>query len=152
MAESLPKHPSKVYPTRPLSGIKYRVIHHSGVDVDSSPEAVARYHIETLGWPGVGYTWLISWDGTIYMTNWPETMCYNVSQRNHEVMGILLVGDYSDRWPRPAQLSSARILTKALGIALPDTELKGHYEVALPTSPTACPGRRFPEWRLDISQ
>lgn len=116
------------------------------MDAQSVVESIARYHI-SLGWPGIGYSFFISKEGTIFQTHDLETMSYNVASRNQECLGICLEGDFSNRAPRPTQWASAkRLIQWLLGNDLPGREVVGHRDIALPSSPTACPGRLMEYW------
>ena len=136
---SLPVHPSLRYGFRPLDRILYIVIHHAGVDADPTPEQTARYHVETNGWPGIGYHFAIMRDGTVYQTNWLTTLSYHVSGHNQESVGILLNGDFREgRGPTQAQFQSLFVfLIPELIAQLGDhVEVKAHKEL----SATSCPG------------
>ncbi len=136
------------YPQRELSAIKYLVVHHSGVDSDSSAEAIASYHTRSLGWPGIGYHFLVHWDGAIEYVGDIAEARYNVARRNQEVVGVCLPGDFSRRSPEEAQLEAARVLLVNLQFALGwFVPIVGHGEVALPGFATACPGDTWPQWK-----
>ena len=150
VVDTLPLYANGAYTTRPLSGIRFLVVHHSGVDVDSTPRQIADYHTYKLGWPGIGYHFVIRFDGTIYQTNRIETMSYNVASRNHECIGICVNGDFTSHHPFDAQLDSLRWLLKDLDTKLPNRETVGHKEIALPGHGTGCPGNTWGEWRLEV--
>jgi hypothetical protein len=129
------------------------VIHHAGVDADPSPEETALYHINMHGWPGIGYHGVILKDGSGYLTQRLMTMSYHVSQRNQECIGLLFNGDFRQgREPTEAQIVTAqrmiswieRIMSEAGLNPLP--VVVGHKEIALPSSPTECPGSTFGSW------
>lgn len=148
---------NEAYAARPLSDLgpegplKYLVVHHTGVAGDSTAKAIARYHTAGLGWPGIGYHFLVHQDGSIVYVGDILSIRYNVARRNHEVLGVCLPGDFTHRPPGPAQLRSARVLLAnlqfALGWAVP---IAGHREIALPGFATSCPGDTFlsgPRWK-----
>ena len=129
------------YRRRDLVGIKYLVIHHSGTDVDSSAQDIARYHVDVLGWPGIGYHYVVRWDGTIEQTLSPHIISYNVAGRNHEVLGICCPGDYTNQPGRAAQVGAKDwLVDMLLTTILPNRRVLGHRQIALPDHPTACPG------------
>ena len=70
------------------------MIHHSATD-DGSPEAYARYHVQTRGWPGIGYHFVIQKDGGIYQTNRLDTISYHVSGQNTNSIGICGTGKWA---------------------------------------------------------
>lgn len=127
--------------------MRYVVIHHSAVDVDSTAQSIADYHVNTLGWREIGYHFRIGWSGEIDYVGDIETARANVYGRNHEVIGCCIPGDWSKRIPPEPALRSAAILTRYLLYRCPQAEVVGHYEIALPASPTSCPGATWPEWR-----
>ncbi|MBI2906546.1 MAG: N-acetylmuramoyl-L-alanine amidase [Chloroflexi bacterium] len=136
------------YPSRDLSAVNYLVIHHSGVDRDSSAEAIAAYHVDSLGWPGIGYHFLVHPDGRIEYVGDIATLRYNVAGRNAEVIGICLPGDFTAHPPTEAALSSARALVRALRLELGrHLPVVGHREL----NPTACPGDTWEHWRAQVA-
>jgi len=136
------------YLRRELGQISYLVVHHSGVDVDSSAYAIAAYHVRSLGWPGIGYHFLVHWDGTTEYVGDIGQARYNVARRNQEVVGICLPGDFTHREPEAAQLEAARLLLANLQFALGwFVPIVGHKEVALPGYGTACPGDTWDNWK-----
>lgn len=141
---------SETYGKRALSDIAWVVWHHSAVAVDSSAQAIAEYHVGTLGWPGIGYSWLIHWDGTIEYVGDMKTIRYQVAGRNNETMGICIPGDWRNTDPPQAALEASRQLWRYLKTTMPWLELKAHREVALPGYATECPGSTWPRWRERI--
>ena len=133
-----------------LQEVRYIVIHHSGVDVDSTAESIARYHVESLGWPGIGYHFLAHQDGGIEYVGDIMTIRYNVASRNHEVVGVCLPGNWMDRCPSLRQLEGARSVVRWLRVQMPWARVVGHREIALDGS--VCPGDTWPQWKpqLDV--
>ena len=141
------------YQTRPLSDLghngplKWLVIHHSGVDRDNSAREIASYHVNTLGWPGIGYHFLVHQGGRIDYVGDILTIRYNVARQNPHVIGICLPGDWTNLLPFGRQLTATKLLTSNLQYALGwPVAIKGHGEVALPGFGTACPGPTWPAW------
>lgn len=135
------------YPKRDVVGIRYIVIHHSAVEVNSSAKDIALYDIGFHSWPGCSYTFVVRWDGTIEQAWDLDVMCYNVAGQNDVCLGICCPGDYTNRAPRPAQWNSAkRLINWLLATDLPGREVIGHRDIALPSSPTSCPGRLMEYW------
>lgn len=126
----------------------YLAIHHSGVNADSTAQSIAEYHVQHNGWAeGIGYHWLVHWDGRIEYVGDILTARANVAKRNREVIGICLPGNWNDDVPSDAQLGGALELVTWLRALLPWAEVRGHSEVALPAYPTTCPGLTWPAWR-----
>jgi len=157
-SHALPLHPTKRYQTRNLERIKYIVIHHSAVSPDVTPERIAKYHIENLDWPGIGYHFYICPDGAIYQTNELETISYHVGAKiegvpvNDISVGICLAGSFTgEARPQKAQLISSASLCAYLlrELSLPIEAIKGHKEFMA----TRCPGDRWEEeggWKKEL--
>jgi N-acetylmuramoyl-L-alanine amidase len=128
--------------------VGYLAIHHSGVNVDSTALSIAEYHVNVMGWAeGIGYHWLVHWDGRIEYVGDVLTARANVAKRNREVIGICLPGNWNDDVPGDAQLGGALELVTWLRALLPWAEVRGHSDVALAAYPTTCPGLMWPAWR-----
>lgn len=139
------------YPLRPLSGIRYLVVHHSGADVDSTAESMAQYHTNTLGWPGLAYSLVVHWDGTTEYTQDITRAGYTVASRNNECLSVCLPGNWSLRQPPAAQIAATnRLLAELqyqLGWFVP---IRSHGEVALPGYETECCGSTWPQWKAKV--
>lgn len=149
LVAALPKHPTLHYVRRSRGDITRLCIHHSAASASISVEQVARYHIAADpkrgkdAWPGIGYHFYIKPDGTIYQTNYLETVSYHVFQNNAYAVGICLAGDYTDAVPPERQLyATAHLcawLSQELGIKVEN--IMGHRE--FPKNSTECPGRQW---------
>lgn len=137
---SLPVSRRRKYATRQLASIMRLVVHHSGTD-GGTPESFAAYHTYALGWPGIGYHYVVAQDGTVYKTNALSTVSYHARGANLNGVGICLVGDFNRKVPTQAQLHNLRGLLRVLKLHLPKAELMLHREV--PGAQTTCPGRNF---------
>ena len=131
--DKLPTHNSKKYPIRPLSAIYYIAVHHSLTDNIPGGEdicAFARYHVNNLDWPGIGYHYVIDTDGTVYKTNAAKTKSYHVGKHNQSALGVCLVGDFRDYDPTDKQYQALVELLKTLQDAYGITteNIKGHSE------------------------
>lgn len=144
------------YPWRELGDIHYLVIHHTGVESPSTPLSIARYHVQTLDWPGIGYHFFIYRDGRIAYVGDILQLRYNVARRNPEVIGICIDGNFMGHPPTQQQIQAAHHLCAnlqfALGWFVPTV---GHKEIALPGYGTACPGNTWDPsqgegWRASI--
>lgn len=139
------------YMLRALSQVRYIVIHHSGVDADSSSEQIAAYHVGSLGWPGPGYAYVVRQNGDIEYCGDLSSVRYNVAARNEECVGVCLVGDFSTHHPTVEQLGAAQNLCRVLMPLLDpggtgQVKVVGHKEIALRGYATSCPGATWPEW------
>jgi hypothetical protein len=115
--ERLSKHATKHYSLRPLSAITLIAVHHSATKTGSA-EAFARYHVSDLGWPGIGYHFVIEKDGTIKWTNNLQTISYHVGNSNKKAIGICLTGDFKEEQPTAKQWESLFNLLKNLLLEL----------------------------------
>ena len=140
IVDTLPKHNTNKYETRALSTITALAIHHSAASGDIAPRNVAAYHV-SREWPGIGYHFYITADGTIYQCNRLESVSYHVGLANTYSVGICLAGRFMDgATPPEGQLTAAvhlvAYLMQKLNIRLEN--VMGHKE--LPQTETACPG------------
>jgi hypothetical protein len=150
IVDSLEKHPVLEYRNRPVNGIYYHAVHHTATRSDLTPQEAAIYHVRTKNWPGIGYHFWITVDGTIYQTNRIETESYHVGGFNYAALGTALPGSFIDgRVPTWRQLEALswlqnEYLPGVLGRCL---ELAGHKEI--PGSQTSCPGDTWDWHPLD---
>ncbi len=145
------------YVVRRLSEVRYVVVHHSGAAGDSSAEAIAEWHVDRLGWPGIGYHFLVHEDGQIDYVGDLATVRYHVAGRNRECVGICIPGDFTGASPNELQVGAARNLVRVLRPLLdPDetgrVKVVGHREVALAAYGTGCPGETWREWMPAIAE
>jgi N-acetyl-anhydromuramyl-L-alanine amidase AmpD len=125
------------YRKRLLSKITGIVVHHSASDYGGATE-IARFHTITRGWPGIGYHFVISPDGTINQTNNIDSVSYHVGNSNTPTIGICLIGNLSKHPPTAKQLESLKELIAHLKTLLKkELTVKGHRDY----NPTECPGK-----------
>jgi len=134
-------------------------IHHSVSDRDTNPsndaagvESIRAYHTQTHGWPGIGYHAVIGDDGTIFYVGGISLQRAHVAVENDHLLGICLLGDYSQVLPPPAQIMGCARCIVAMRKAtnLHGLIFKGHKEWARPGQGTACPGDMWPSYRDDL--
>jgi len=139
-----PRTLSDLSPDGPL---RYLVIHHTASDPSTTPLQAALYHVHKLGWPAIGYHLWVAQDGAISCVGDLLTIRYNVAGRNRDVIGICLAGDFNLDVPTNPQIDAAGVLCANLQYALGwYVPIRGHRQIALPSSPTACPGDTYPSW------
>jgi N-acetyl-anhydromuramyl-L-alanine amidase AmpD len=136
----LRRHPVKRFDKRTLGQIKYLVIQHSVLPGDFPPERIANYLVEKKQWPGIGYHFYITSDGTIYQTNRLETVCYFAgSNVQYNPLGVCIcfAGNFTAEVPTPAQLISGGKLLAFLmqELHLPMENIRGHKEFVVTQSP-----------------
>lgn len=129
----LARHKTKKYRKRQIEDIDYIALHHSLTDDIPGGEdvfAFARYHVNDLGWPGIGYTYVIDTDGTIYKTAPATVVTYHVGKHNFSALGVCMVGDFRDSKPNEAQYTAVMDLLSTLGYAykIPVRNIRGHSE------------------------
>lgn len=141
LTDQLARHPSRAYAARPLTHVRYLVIHATGAPAHVGPHAIARAHVDDNGWPGIGYHFVVGADGAVYRTQDLTVVSHHVAQFNPVSVGIALAGDLAHADPPPAQIAAAADLVAQLcwDLGLPTTAVRGHREMV----PTPCPGERF---------
>lgn len=142
--------------TRPLSQVNYLAIHHTAAPDTQTPRDIANFHIQSNGWGGIGYHFVIAKDGVVYYVGDITTARANVANLNDAVIGICLTGNFTaGRVPANEQLESAKNLCDFFINIFPDLPnihgweaVKGHKE--LPGQATVCPGDDWPSWKVKI--
>jgi hypothetical protein len=142
--EALPRHPSLRYRMRNMDEITHVIVHHSATLPTISAEAMARYHVNDRGWPGIGYHFVITVDGKIQQTNPLAAASYHAREANAYGVGICFTGDFSITIPSPAQLDAGAHLVAWLlqELHIPLNHVQGHKANVLTTS---CPGDQWDE-------
>ncbi len=136
---------------RPLSQVNYLAIHHTAGPDTQTPNEIANLHIQSNGWEGIGYHFLVAKDGTVYYVGDIGTARANVANLNEQVIGICLIGNFMDGMlPSQQQLDSTNKLCEFL-INFPDLSnlswdsVRSHKE--LPGQSTTCPGDSWDSWK-----
>lgn len=126
------RHKSKVYSRTSMQNRTTIAIHHSLTRrklPGSNAEAYSHYHVNSHGWPSIGYHYVIEPDGTIKFCNDLEYVTYHVGNHNGYAIGICLTGDFRYEDPTPEQEESLRNLVAAIQKAYPHIKtIKGHNE------------------------
>lgn len=141
---------------RPLSQVNYLAIHHTAGPDTQTPSEIANFHINNNGWGGIGYHFLIAKDGTVFYVGDISTARANVANLNEQVLGICLVGNFTQgNVPTNEQIDSTHKLCDffitnypALSNVTSWDKVRGHKE--LPGQATVCPGDDWPTWRIQI--
>lgn len=145
----LPTASAASYASRTLADIRYLVVHHTGAPIEIGPRQIAEEHVNALGWPGIGYHFVVGADGTVWRTQDLTTTSHHARQFNPVSVGIALVGDLTHGAPPPDQLDGAARLVADLAdrLGLPLEAVRGHGEMV----PTACPGEAFLDgWKAQL--
>ena len=129
------------YPRRTLSEIRYLVVHHTGASPDVTPHEIAAEHVEAMGWPGIGYHYVVGIDGTLWRCQDLATVSHHARQFNPVSVGVALAGNFTMDEPGAAQLERCAALLASLldELGLPPEVIRGHGELV----PTNCPGETF---------
>lgn len=139
---------------RPLSQVQYLAIHHTAGPDTQTPDEIASFHVNSRGWGGVGYHFIISKNGTVYYVGDLTTARANVLDKNHLVIGICLIGTFMNGiFPSSFQLQSVHELCKELLLNTPElsgvsdwSKVVGHRDL----QSTDCPGDTWSNWRQKI--
>jgi len=118
-------------------------IHHgaSGSATLATLRAYERYHVDTLGWYALGYSWAVTADGTIYEGRGWHRAGAHTRGRNNISHAVLLVGDWSSGTVPDAMIrSAARVIRhgRDIGALTSDCTIGGHRQA--PDQSTSCPG------------
>jgi len=134
------------YQPRDWKTIEHLVIHHSVTTPTSNSKNDVDYIAELhrrRGWGGVGYHLIITADGVVWYVGDIGVQRANVADMNHKVIGICLVGDFTNHNPTDEQILSAHDLCKHFLFNFPPLvntaaweDVVGHKELQA----TACPG------------
>jgi hypothetical protein len=144
----LMRHPTKRW-SRRTSPPTLVCIHHSATPATVTPQAIARYHVQTKDMPSVQYHYLVTATGTIYQANDDMDLVWHGHDHNVGI-GVCLIGDFTATHPPAAQIEAARWLYHELRGRYGDLPLVGHNSA--PRASTECPGRTWPEWRHKIEE
>jgi hypothetical protein len=136
------------YAQRDFASLRYIVVHHSATSPDVPLEAIALYHVEKRGWPGIGYHFVITAEGKIYQTNEADRASYHCAGLNEASIGVCLLGNYVQSWPPEPQLESLKALLRYLLIVyeIAPSNIIGHKEVR----PTTCPGTWWDTFKMTL--
>ena len=123
----------------PRKSTEYLVIHHGASSKTETAESYHRMH-QNRGWYGIGYHYIIEWDGTIKRGRPENVIGAHSVPVNSNSIGICLVGDFTKHEPSKAQLNSLVWLVKDILTRYPKLKIVRHKD----TDATACPGHLFP--------
>ncbi|XP_075164267.1 peptidoglycan-recognition protein LC-like isoform X3 [Haematobia irritans] len=138
------------------------IAHTASEPCDSLPTCRERvrviqdYHMDSIHWDDIGYNFLISSDGRVYVGRGWDDVGAVVKGFNYDSVGIAFIGTFVKDKPTEAQLNACRLLLEE-GVRLkklvPDYILNGARQL----SPTESPGealykiiRRWPHWTSQI--
>ena len=155
MRAVLPHHPTLQYERRSLANISEVVIHHVGavLRVGSGEELcqrIAEYHVRNLGWPGIGYHFVISFGGQVFWVNDLETVSYHCAPINEQAIGICLEGCFlageTPPEPNQFQIAATNKLLEQIRAQIRFAQPTGHQDWVA----TLCPGETWPTWKFKL--
>ena len=137
IAAELPKHSTKRYEQRKTSDVRFLVISHSAIPGSVHPTAIARFHVDHVHWPGIGFHFYIDDQGHIFKTNELTAVAHHVGPWDPVSIGICVGGNFQDQIPNPAQLDSTAHLAAWLlhELGLPLDAIRGKSELVTADSP-----------------
>jgi hypothetical protein len=151
ISERLPRRGQ--YKTR--AQVKSIVVHHSASPAHVTPEAIAKYHVDVRGYPGIAYHYLVYPD-RVFQVNPVMTITWHAGdgtgdERNENTygIGICLVGNFNSEPPPPEQIDRAARLIDYLCDRYGITRIIGHKEGWYKGKygiPTDCPGKTWEQW------
>lgn len=128
---------SGAYYQRKLDTIECVVVHHTAASAKTSWAAVAKYHVQTKGWPGIGYHLGITPDGGLSYLGDIADIRYHAGDANADSIGICFAGNYMTDEPTAASLATfAKLLSVIEAYLGRELTVVGHRDVG----DTLCPG------------
>ncbi|MEI2612174.1 MAG: peptidoglycan recognition family protein [Candidatus Promineifilaceae bacterium] len=116
------------------------VIHHSALDPQRfGVREIQRLHQEQNGWADIGYHFVVAGEGQCYAARPLTVRGVHVRAANTGTVGLVLLGNFEDHPPAPAQLDTLdRLLVYLTEHYTGITHLAGHGDF---NEETVCPGR-----------
>lgn len=154
--------------TTPRSSTRFILVHHAaalyrqptGIE---DVQAVANYHTQSRGWPGIGYHTALAEEingGPIarYNCSALHLQRAHIAYRNHEAIGVACLTNFGSAVPDDKWITALAETIADLRRTYPHAEIAGHREKALgpAQSPdgsdyrTACPGDAWPRWKPEL--
>jgi hypothetical protein len=96
---------------RQLSQVQKLVIHHTVTDHNATPDYIALLH-KNRGWAGIGYHFVVSYDGHVWYVGDIGLGRANVANNNEKVIGISLIGSFDKELPSAHQILATNRLCK----------------------------------------
>lgn len=129
--------PDKQFPTRPLSQIQLVIVHHTAINPAIGAERIAEHRVDKQGWPGIGYHYFITPEGTIQQTNELTTEASHAGSYNPAAIGVCFAGDFTQVGPTSAQVEAgAQVIAWLMGqFNLSLEAVKGYKELVNTQSP-----------------
>jgi hypothetical protein len=149
LSGSLPRHATAQYQERDVRAIDRIVLHHTDASRAISWQSVAQYHVDSNGWPGIGYhIGVRTFDGRVKVSllNAPRTRSYHAhTVGNMHGLAVCLAGKFDDLFPTVNEVDVLRQVAQvarrwATWTTAP-LPVVGHRDV--PGNDTSCPGDKL---------
>lgn len=102
--------------------------------------AIDNYHV-SIGYGGFAYHAAVFPSGRAYQCGNLDSQRAHVAGRNHELLGVVLVGDFTSELPgMPQLLGTKGVIAEFRAFVGKPLPARGHGQWALPGSPSTCPG------------
>lgn len=116
------------------------VVHHSVSAPMTTAEQIHGWHL-AKGWAGIGYHFVITGDGTIYIGRPIDTIGAHTFNGNMDSIGVCLCGNFEEYAPAEVQIAALVSVVEYAGTLYGEGLItQRHGEL----NATACPGRLFP--------
>lgn len=127
------------YERRALTAVRQVILHHTVTPQTTTWQTVANYHVNSRGWPGIGYHIGVHPDGRVSLLNDLTVISYHAAADNASSAAISVMGNYeTDKvtdalWRRITEVKA--VVDTHLGRVTP---FVAHRDAT--GSQTACPG------------
>jgi len=104
--------------------------------------SMQNYHMNTNGWPDIGYNWVVGEDGRAYEGRGWDKLGAHTMGYNDNAVAISVIGDFTNRAPNSAAQNAVNNLFHCAvqaGVLRSNYEMFGHRDANC----TACPGNSF---------
>ena len=129
-----------------MTPIRYITVHHDGMQpffgrdrrtVAGHLETIRRLH-RRRGWGDIGYHFAVDRAGRVWEARPLTYQGAHVKDHNPGNIGIVVLGNFEEQQPSPAQLAALQLQIRHLQstYSVPTSRVRTHQEWA----PTACPG------------
>ncbi|XP_076381914.1 peptidoglycan recognition protein S3 [Megalopta genalis] len=112
-------------------------------------ESIRSYHMESLGWHDIGYSFLIGGDGNVYEgVGWNREGAHTY-RYNKKSVGIAFIGNFQDKRASDKMLNAAHkliICGKSQGVLRNDVRVIGARQVIATESPGIKLYKQIKEW------
>ena len=102
------------------------------------------------GWGGFGYHLAVMPSGRWYYCGYLRGARAHVASRNHELIGVAFVGNFTGRQPTWEAILAGREAIAFIRATYPGRPVHSHAYWTLPQYPTVCPGDTWSQWRPEL--